>query len=205
MMLASCPKYPEQPFPPHLLGGIFQQAVRFTVLMMPSRPLASPSPLLRLLFGILPVPLPEGALLESFGNEGLSAWELDRLLWTRTVENVATVATTLTSLAQLLEKISNIVIQDDVASQVRGQVERGRKAYAGLVWHWDPTVLLLHRCAFLHCFFILSCLSPTQPSYHLVHFPFPVAPLPEAHLLPSAWRSFLSSVLILDLSHHVPF
>ncbi|XP_015277340.1 PREDICTED: GPI transamidase component PIG-S [Gekko japonicus] len=87
---------------------------------------------LRLLFGILPVPLPEGALLESFGNEGLSAWELDRLLWTRTVENVATVATTLTSLAQLLEKISNIVIQDDVASQVFRAVESAQKALQDL-------------------------------------------------------------------------
>ncbi|KAL8198941.1 UNVERIFIED_CONTAM: hypothetical protein K2H54_030141 [Gekko kuhli] len=87
---------------------------------------------LRLLFGILPVPLPEGTLLESFGNEGLSAWELDRLLWTRTVENVATVATTLTSLAQLLEKISNIVIQDDVASQVFRAVESAQKALQDL-------------------------------------------------------------------------
>ncbi|XP_054857388.1 GPI transamidase component PIG-S [Eublepharis macularius] len=87
---------------------------------------------LRLLFGILPVPLPEDALLESFGNEGLSAWELDRLLWARTVENVATVATTLTSLAQLLEKISNIVIQEDVASQVFHAVESAQKALLDL-------------------------------------------------------------------------
>ncbi|XP_077168932.1 GPI-anchor transamidase component PIGS [Paroedura picta] len=87
---------------------------------------------LRLLFGILPVPLPEGTVLESFENEGLSAWELDRLLWTRTVENVATVATTLTSLAQLLEKISNIVIQDDVASQVFHAVESAQKALQDL-------------------------------------------------------------------------
>nr|XP_056721166.1 GPI transamidase component PIG-S [Euleptes europaea] len=87
---------------------------------------------LRLLFGILPVPLPEGAVLESFGNEGLSTWELDRLLWARTVENVATVATTLTSLAQLLEKISNIVIQDDVASQVFCAVESAQKALLDL-------------------------------------------------------------------------
>ncbi|XP_053131578.1 GPI transamidase component PIG-S isoform X1 [Hemicordylus capensis] len=83
---------------------------------------------LRLLFGILPGPLPEKALLENSGNEGLSDWELDRLLWTRTVENVATVSTTLTSLAQLLDRISNIVIKDDVASQVYYAVESAQKA-----------------------------------------------------------------------------
>lgn len=37
------------------------------------------------------------------------------------MENVATATTTLTSLAQLLGKISNIVIKDDVASEVSGQ------------------------------------------------------------------------------------
>lgn len=64
--------------------------------------------------------LPEEFLLESPGNDGLTDWELDRLLWTRTVENIATVSTTLTSLAQLLDKIGNIVIKDDVASEVGG-------------------------------------------------------------------------------------
>lgn len=48
-------------------------------------------------------------------------WELDRLLWARSVENLATATTTLTSLAQLLGKISNIVIKDDVASEVSRQ------------------------------------------------------------------------------------
>ncbi|KAJ6657285.1 hypothetical protein lerEdw1_002652 [Lerista edwardsae] len=83
---------------------------------------------LRLLFGILPAPLPHGAVLESSGNEGLSDWELDHLLWARAVENVATVSTTLTSLAQLLDKISNIVIKDDVASQVYHAVESAQRA-----------------------------------------------------------------------------
>lgn len=56
--------------------------------------------------------------MESPGNEGLADWELDRLLWAHTIENIATVSTTLTSLAQLLDKIGNIVIKDDVASEV---------------------------------------------------------------------------------------
>ncbi|XP_061461115.1 GPI transamidase component PIG-S [Rhineura floridana] len=87
---------------------------------------------LRLLFGILPGPLPGGAILANPGNEGLSDWELDRLLWARTVENVATVSTTLTSLAELLDKISNIVIKDDVASQVYHAVEFAQEAIAEL-------------------------------------------------------------------------
>ncbi|XP_069471438.1 GPI transamidase component PIG-S [Ambystoma mexicanum] len=73
---------------------------------------------LRLLFGIAKVSTPEDFRMESPGNEGLSDWELDRLLWTRTVENIATVTTTLTSLAQLLDQIGNIVINDNVASEV---------------------------------------------------------------------------------------
>lgn len=72
----------------------------------------------RLLFGISREELPPEFQVESPGNEGLADWELDRLLWAHTVENIATVATTLTSLAQLLDQISNIVIKDDVASEV---------------------------------------------------------------------------------------
>lgn len=84
-----------------------------------------PSPS-RLLFGLSREELPPEFLLESPGNEGLADWELDRLLWAHTLENIATVSTTLTSLAQLLDKIGNIVIKDDVASEVgRGHPEMG--------------------------------------------------------------------------------
>nr|KAF6289686.1 phosphatidylinositol glycan anchor biosynthesis class S [Pipistrellus kuhlii] len=61
-------------------------------------------------------------------GEGLMTWELDRLLWARSVENLATATTTLTSLAQLLGKISNIVIKDDVASEVYRAVAAVQKA-----------------------------------------------------------------------------
>ncbi|KAF2984802.1 hypothetical protein EK904_003592 [Melospiza melodia maxima] len=71
-----------------------------------------------LLFGLSREEVPPEFLLESPGNEGLADWELDHLLWAHTVENIATVSTTLTSLAQLLDKIGNIVIKDDVASEV---------------------------------------------------------------------------------------
>ncbi|XP_001507200.2 GPI transamidase component PIG-S [Ornithorhynchus anatinus] len=87
---------------------------------------------LRLLFGISQAQVPADFQLENPGNEGLAAWELDRLLWARTVENIATVATTLTSLAQLLDKIGNIVIKDDVASEVYQAVEAAQSAAAEL-------------------------------------------------------------------------
>ncbi|XP_054703907.1 GPI transamidase component PIG-S [Grus americana] len=87
---------------------------------------------LRLLFGLSREELPPDFLLESPGNEGLADWELDRLLWAHTVENIATVSTTLTSLAQLLDKIGNIVIKDDVASEVYQAVASAQSAMAEL-------------------------------------------------------------------------
>lgn len=75
----------------------------------------------RLLFGIPQPQLPPKCLFWGPKSEGIMTWELDRLLWARSVENLATATTTLTSLAQLLGKISNIVIKDDVASEVSRQ------------------------------------------------------------------------------------
>ncbi|XP_006005797.1 GPI transamidase component PIG-S isoform X2 [Latimeria chalumnae] len=77
---------------------------------------------LRLLLGIQKVETPADVLLQSPGNEGITDWELDRLLWVRTVENIATATTTLTSLAQLLDQIGNIVINDHIASEVYSSV-----------------------------------------------------------------------------------
>lgn len=61
---------------------------------------------------------PPGFLVGPCGPAGLADWELDRLLWSRSVENVATATTTITSLAQLLDQIGNIVINDNIAEQV---------------------------------------------------------------------------------------
>ncbi|XP_062072515.1 GPI transamidase component PIG-S [Lepus europaeus] len=83
---------------------------------------------LRLLFGIAQPQVPPKCLLSGPKSEGLMTWELDRLLWARSVENLATATTTLTSLAQLLGKISNIVIKDDVASEVYRAVAAVQKA-----------------------------------------------------------------------------
>ncbi|XP_004706984.1 GPI transamidase component PIG-S [Echinops telfairi] len=83
---------------------------------------------LRLLFGIGQPHVPPKCLLSGPKSVGLMSWELDRLLWARSVENLATATTTLTSLAQLLDKISNIVIKDDVASEVYRAVAAVQKA-----------------------------------------------------------------------------
>ncbi|XP_036624699.1 GPI transamidase component PIG-S [Trichosurus vulpecula] len=83
---------------------------------------------MRLLFGVPHPQMPENFLLGSPPSEGLRSWELDRLLWARAVENLATVITTLTSLAELLDKISNIVIKDDVASEVYRAVDAFQEA-----------------------------------------------------------------------------
>jgi len=72
----------------------------------------------RLMLGVQSSSAPPGFLVEPCGSSGLADWELDRLMWSRTVENVATATTTITSLAQLLDQIGNIVINDNVASQV---------------------------------------------------------------------------------------
>ncbi|XP_036692872.1 GPI transamidase component PIG-S isoform X2 [Balaenoptera musculus] len=83
---------------------------------------------LRLLFGIAQPQMPPKCLFSGSKSEGIMSWELDRLLWARSVENLATATTTLTSLAQLLGKISNIVIKDDVASEVYRAVAAVQKA-----------------------------------------------------------------------------
>lgn len=75
--------------------------------------------LFRLMLGLQHTRPPTGFVLQSPGSAGLADWELDRLLWSRSVENIATASTTITSLAQLLDQIGNIVINDNIAEQVR--------------------------------------------------------------------------------------
>ncbi|KAF4077681.1 hypothetical protein AMELA_G00210700 [Ameiurus melas] len=87
---------------------------------------------LRLLLGVHKTQPPPGFVLQSPGSAGLVDWELDRLLWSRSVENVATATTTITSLAQLLDQISNIVINDNIAQQVSSAVTSLQAAMAEL-------------------------------------------------------------------------
>ncbi|XP_045189708.2 GPI transamidase component PIG-S-like [Mercenaria mercenaria] len=55
-------------------------------------------------------------------KEAVTEWELDSWLRSRCVENLATSSATLKSLAQLLGKISNIVINDDIGNEVHKAV-----------------------------------------------------------------------------------
>ncbi|XP_070839843.1 GPI transamidase component PIG-S [Chaetodon trifascialis] len=87
---------------------------------------------LRLLLGVQTSTPPPGFLVAPCSSAGLSDWELDRLMWSRSVENVATATTTITSLAQLLDQIGNIVINDHIAQQVSSAVTSLQLAVAEL-------------------------------------------------------------------------
>ncbi|KAJ4929954.1 hypothetical protein JOQ06_018970 [Pogonophryne albipinna] len=87
---------------------------------------------LRLLLGVQSSTTPPGFLVAPCSSTGLADWELDRLMWSRSVENVATAATTITSLAQLLDQIGNIVINDNIAEQVSSAVTSLQLAVAEL-------------------------------------------------------------------------
>ncbi|XP_054482139.1 GPI transamidase component PIG-S [Anoplopoma fimbria] len=87
---------------------------------------------LRLLLGVQASTAPSDFLVAPCGSSGLADWELDRLMWSRSVENVATATTTITSLAQLLDQIGNIVINDNIAEQVSSAVTSLQLAVAEL-------------------------------------------------------------------------
>uniref|UniRef100_H3CXA4 Phosphatidylinositol glycan anchor biosynthesis, class S n=1 Tax=Tetraodon nigroviridis TaxID=99883 RepID=H3CXA4_TETNG len=87
---------------------------------------------LRLLLGVQSSAPPPGFMLAPCSSAGLADWELDRLMWSRSVENIATATTTITSLAQLLDQIGNIVINDNIAQQVSSAVTALQLAVAEL-------------------------------------------------------------------------
>lgn len=87
---------------------------------------------LRLLLGVQSSASPSDFLVAPCGSAGLADWELDRLMWSRSVENIATATTTITSLAQLLDQIGNIVINDNIAQQVSSAVTTLQLAVAEL-------------------------------------------------------------------------
>ncbi|TKS82933.1 GPI transamidase component PIG-S [Collichthys lucidus] len=87
---------------------------------------------LRLLLGVQSSSPPPGFRVTPCSSAGLADWELDRLMWSRSVENVATATTTITSLAQLLDQIGNIVINDNIAQQVSSAVTSLQMAVAEL-------------------------------------------------------------------------
>lgn len=56
-------------------------------------------------------------------NRKIRDWELDGLLRVRSVEQVTLAKLTLQSLAELLDKISNIVITKEVSNQIKNALE----------------------------------------------------------------------------------
>ncbi|XP_076134777.1 GPI transamidase component PIG-S [Alosa pseudoharengus] len=122
---------------------------------------------LRLLLGIQQVHPPKGFELQGPGSAGVADWELDRLLWSRSVENVATASATINSLSQLLDEIGNIVINDNIAQQVLNAVTSLQAAIAELeagnlafALQYSREAILASECAFF------------DPSLlHLLYFP----------------------------------
>lgn len=115
-----------------------------------------PHCIFRLMLGVQHTHPPPGFMLQSPGSAGLADWELDRLLWSRSVENIATASTTITSLAQLLDQIGNIVINDNIAQQV------GIRTDLYIVWHKHWRLNEFWSCYVLHR-------SPMQwPHYSLL-------------------------------------
>lgn len=74
---------------------------------------------LKHLVGFTPVkPIHGFKLRDGFNDIGIPQWEQDSLMRLKTMEYLATSTITLTSLAQLLGKISNMVINDHIQEQV---------------------------------------------------------------------------------------
>ncbi|PFX17280.1 GPI transamidase component PIG-S-like isoform X1 [Stylophora pistillata] len=73
---------------------------------------------LKLLLGMMSVNLPNGIEVRIADDAGVTKWEQESLMRLKTMEYLATSTITLTSLAQLLGKISNMVINDHIQQQV---------------------------------------------------------------------------------------
>ena len=68
--------------------------------------------------------------------------EVDRWLRERCIENILTSASTLHSLGNLLDKISNIVINDDIAAQVLIVTDINLSQYHKLFGGWFGVVVM---------------------------------------------------------------
>ncbi|XP_076812347.1 GPI-anchor transamidase component PIGS-like [Clavelina lepadiformis] len=69
-------------------------------------------------------------MLHQLNYDGIADWELDYLIRLRTLERIASATHTLNSLYDLLSKISNIVINDNIAEEVYKATETAAKAKA---------------------------------------------------------------------------
>ncbi|KAK2727591.1 GPI transamidase component PIG-S-like isoform X1 [Artemia franciscana] len=82
---------------------------------------------LRLLIG-LDIKLPKDVARISLNEKAIADWEVDYLLRLKTIENIAYSTKAIKSLTALLETITNIVISNDVASNVSSSLESIKKS-----------------------------------------------------------------------------
>jgi phosphatidylinositol glycan class S len=95
---------------------------------------------LRGLLGVNPVRvrsasqlLPEGVSVEvETSREGVTQFELDRLLRSSTIQNLLDAVATLTSLANLLESMENMVVLPHIQSQVEWSLACVKRAHDDL-------------------------------------------------------------------------
>jgi len=83
---------------------------------------------LRLLLGINSAVSSGDVTMQSSGRKVVSDWELDSWLRERCIENLATSSSTLRSLTELLDRIQNLVINDDIGNQVKNALRHLRES-----------------------------------------------------------------------------
>nr|CAB3264868.1 GPI transamidase component PIG-S-like [Phallusia mammillata] len=107
-------------------------------------------PHLRILLGLQNNPyVGEQIIFEDAGYENIADWELNYLYRLRTVEHIASSIHTLHSLSKLLNQISNIVINDNIATEVYDAVESIIKAKGALKNGDLKTALKYSKKAFI--------------------------------------------------------
>ncbi|KAM7440278.1 hypothetical protein ABFA07_010500 [Porites harrisoni] len=99
-------------------------------------------PQLKLLLGVKPVKLVDGVEARFPKDVGITQWEQESVMRQKTMEYLATSTITLTSLAQLLGKISNMVINDHIQQQVQQALHAVHQSVTALE-HGNLTVAVL--------------------------------------------------------------
>ncbi|XP_028400312.1 GPI transamidase component PIG-S-like [Dendronephthya gigantea] len=78
---------------------------------------------IRLLVGIKPLTSQNGVLISTVVNSGARNWEVDNLLLVKTMEYLSSSAKTLTSLTQLMDKVKNMIIDDNIKVEIENALQ----------------------------------------------------------------------------------
>ncbi|KAJ3039895.1 hypothetical protein HDV00_011678 [Rhizophlyctis rosea] len=101
-------------------------------------------------------------------TRGITAWELDRLIRERTVQNLVDAVTTVNSLAKLIEDGENMVVLDEIRTKVITALDAIQKCHTSLQSSSDPSIALSHsRTAILNA--ESAFFDPTMVS--MLYFP----------------------------------